>query len=158
MTRIQSKAFAERWTKMLERYRIEPPLHMTEFSRGKYAGWYPEMKRAVFLDASKLINEHKLYSLSVAISQEDFKSELTEEVRKVLIGPYRKYAKDAIEWPELFSVRQERELLAVAPEGIDGILPHACEETHDELQKTVPFCDSVGLAIAAILKKLQQWH
>ena len=88
MSRIPFKQFSKRWVNLLAKYRVEPPLHMSDFSVGKYAGWYPEMKRALFLDASALINQHKLYSISIAISQQDFKSELSAEVRKSLIGPY----------------------------------------------------------------------
>jgi len=89
MSRIQFKEFSKRWGRMLTKHRVEPPLHMSDFAgSGKYAGWYPEMKRALFLDASALINQHKLYSMSIAISQSEFRSELSEEVRKNLIGPY----------------------------------------------------------------------
>jgi len=89
MSRIQFRAFSERWTKMLIKYQIEPPLHMCDFyNDGKYAGWYPEFKRALFLHVAKLINEHKLYSLSIAIPQSDFKSEFGAEISKDLIGPY----------------------------------------------------------------------
>jgi hypothetical protein len=67
---------------------MEPPLHMSDFVGGKYALLYPELKRALFLDVARLINEHKLYSISIAISQADFKKELAADVRKNLIGPY----------------------------------------------------------------------
>lgn len=89
MSRIQAKAFSLRWMKMLVRFQIEPPLHIKEFyGNGRYATWYPEFKRALCWDISRLVNEHKLYSVSIAISQADFKSTLSEEVRKSLIGPY----------------------------------------------------------------------
>lgn len=89
MSRIDLKAFSGRWDRMLVRNRIEPPLHISEFmGMGKYAGLYPEFKRALFRDVCKLINEHKLYSISIAISQLDFKTELRAEVRQTLIGPY----------------------------------------------------------------------
>ena len=72
-TRIQFKAFSERWNKMLAKHKIEPPLHMTDFSgMGKYAGLWPEFKRSLFIDVAQLVNEHKLYSLSVSVSQKDF--------------------------------------------------------------------------------------
>ena len=89
MSRIQFKEFSKRWARMLARHRIEPPLHISDFvGMGKYAGWYPEFKRSLFLDVSRLINEHKLYSFSVAVPQAEFKGELGEDVRRVTIGPY----------------------------------------------------------------------
>jgi hypothetical protein len=64
-------------------------LHMSDFvGHGKYAGLYPELKRNLFLAVAKLINEHKLYSVSISVSQTDFGKMLSREVRKTLIGPY----------------------------------------------------------------------
>jgi hypothetical protein len=89
MSRIQFKAFSARWARMLSKHRVGALLHMSDFvGHGKHAGWYPEMKRSLFLDASALIAQHKLYSISIAISQDDFRSELSEKVRENLIGPY----------------------------------------------------------------------
>lgn len=95
MSGLNFKAFCARWLKMYERHQklpgpvFEPPLHMSDFlGRAKYAGLYPEFKRSIFGDAARLINEHKLYSISIAVPQTVFASELSEEVRKVLIGPY----------------------------------------------------------------------
>jgi hypothetical protein len=74
---------------MLAAFKVEPPLHVADFiGMGKYAIWYPEIKRALFLEASGLINLYKLYSVSIAVSQTDFKNELDEDVRETLIGPY----------------------------------------------------------------------
>ena len=74
---------------MLSERKMEPPLHMKDFvGMGKYAGWYPEFKRELFLAASKIINELKFYSVAVVVSRDDFEAELAEEVRKTLIGPY----------------------------------------------------------------------
>ena len=74
---------------MLAAYKVEPPLHISDFiGMGKYAIWYPEFKRALFREVSSLINLYKLYSVSIAVSQTDFKNELDEDVRKKLIGPY----------------------------------------------------------------------
>jgi hypothetical protein len=94
MARAQFKEFSRRWSLMYQRnrfvgYDLEPPLHMSDFvNMGKYAGLLPEFKRHFFLDVSRIVNEHKLYSISIAISQTDFNNELSEEVRKNLIGPY----------------------------------------------------------------------
>ncbi len=89
LSRIQFKALSASWFPMLEKHGVTSPLSMKKFiGRGVHAGWYPEMKRALFLDVVKFTNRHKLFSLSVSVSQDDFKSELTEETRKRLIGPY----------------------------------------------------------------------
>lgn len=94
MSRIDLKHFNTRWATIYKRnkfvgYTLEPPLHMSDFvGMGKYAGLRTEFKRAFFREVVKPINAHKAYSLSIAIRQQDFVSELSEEVRKGLIGPY----------------------------------------------------------------------
>ncbi len=94
--RINFKHFSRRWSDLYEKYRhkfsgytLEPPLHMSDFvGTGKYAGLRPEFKKTLFWDVARIINDHKLYSLSVAVPQDTFFGELPENVRKVLIGPY----------------------------------------------------------------------
>jgi hypothetical protein len=96
MDRINFRHFSARWTKMYEEYKhkfsgyvFEPPLHMKDFvGNGKYAGLRPEFKRAIFLDVAEIVNAHKFYSMSIAVPQNDYASQLPENVRKVLIGPY----------------------------------------------------------------------
>jgi Protein of unknown function (DUF3800) len=89
MSRIQFKEFSVRWERMLAKHRISAPLHMTDFVRpGKYCTRGSEMKRALFGDVARLTNEHKLYSVSVGVPQGEFKTELSEDVRNNLIGPY----------------------------------------------------------------------
>jgi hypothetical protein len=94
LSRLDFKAFSERWALMFRRnqftgYRLEQPLHMSDFlGMGKCAGLYPEFKRALFRDVAKLVNEHKLYSISIAVSQSDFKDLFNEDVRTTLIGAY----------------------------------------------------------------------
>lgn len=94
MSRIDLKYFNERWARIYQRnqfvgYSLAPPLHMSDFlGNGKYAGLRPEFKRALFLEVVEAINAHKLYSLSIAMSQVDFAAELGPDVRKMLIGPY----------------------------------------------------------------------
>jgi hypothetical protein len=88
-SRIEHKEFSKRWAKMHSDRKIVPPLHMTDFvGMGKYAGWYPEIKRELFQAASKIINDHRFYSVAVAVSRDDFEARLSQEVRKGLIGPY----------------------------------------------------------------------
>jgi hypothetical protein len=96
MDRINFKHFSARWAKMYEKYKhkffgyvFEPPLHMKDFfGTGKYAGLRPEFKRTIFLDVAEIVNAHKFYSMSIAVPQNDYVSQLPENVRKVLIGPY----------------------------------------------------------------------
>jgi hypothetical protein len=73
---IQWKEFSKRWSALLKRYPIEEPLHMTDFVRphGKHSGMLPEIKLNLFMKVGKLIDEHKRYSLSISVRQEDFKS------------------------------------------------------------------------------------
>ncbi len=82
--------FGVAWEKLLDHYRIPQPLHMTDFVRphGKHVGIYHELKLSLFGEIAELINGHKLYSVSVAVGQDDFNSGLSDEVRKHLIGPY----------------------------------------------------------------------
>lgn len=94
LSRIKFKELSKRWVGLYKRnqfsgYTLEPPLHMTDFTmRGKYAAMPVEFKRALFRDVVKIVNELKLYSLSVAIPQAPFQQQLSKDVRDVLIGPY----------------------------------------------------------------------
>jgi Protein of unknown function (DUF3800) len=89
MHRALFLAFDVRWQDMLKDFNIDH-LHMTDFVRphGRFSSWYSEMKIALFAEATKLINQHKAYSLGVAIQQEDFKALFSMEVYKKLLGPY----------------------------------------------------------------------
>lgn len=89
MSRIQFRQFSSRWNALLADYRIDPPLKFTDFyGDGRYSGWYPEMKRALFIDVSRLVNQHKLYSVSLSVMQADFNACFLPDLRKKLIGPY----------------------------------------------------------------------
>ena len=96
MDRINFKHFSRRLAALYEKYKhkfsgytLEPPLHMKDFTgRGKYASLRTEFKRTIFLDVARIINDHKFYSMSIAVPQDPFFSELSETVRTVLIGPY----------------------------------------------------------------------
>jgi hypothetical protein len=62
---------------------------MTDFVYpGKYCGLYPEFKRELFLEVSNIINECKFYSVAVHVSRDDFDAELSQEVKRNLLGPY----------------------------------------------------------------------
>jgi hypothetical protein len=89
ITRIQFKEFGPRWTKILKQCEVDGPLHMTDFVYpGKYCAWPAEFKRHLFLKVAKVINDHKFYSVAVMVSRDDFNSELSQEVKNNLIGPY----------------------------------------------------------------------
>lgn len=90
MAKDAFRTFNDKWSILLDRYRIPPPFHMNDFVRpkGKHVSMYRELKLALFSDVTNLINEHKLYSISVEIPQPEFKTTLPENVRKQLIGPY----------------------------------------------------------------------
>jgi hypothetical protein len=90
MSRVAFCEFNGQWGPLLKRHRISWPVKMTDFVRphGRYAGMYPELKMAFLREASKLINEHKLYSIAVEVAGPEFDAQLSEGVRKNLIGPY----------------------------------------------------------------------
>jgi hypothetical protein len=77
------------WKNMLKEFRIEF-LHMTDFTRpyGRYSTMPREMKIALFTTVAGLINDHKTYSISVAVPQAEFKALLSMEVYRKLMGPY----------------------------------------------------------------------
>lgn len=89
MSRDAFLDFSSLWSKMLRPYRVDQPLHMTDFiGNGRYVLMPSEMKLALFTKVTKLIMDHRLYSLSVAVPQVDFRSLLSADVCRQLIGPY----------------------------------------------------------------------
>ena len=58
-------AFDPEWSDLLERYGIEPPLHMSEFGRHGKHGHFDRRQRACLIgEAVHLINTYKIISLS----------------------------------------------------------------------------------------------
>lgn len=90
MSREDFLSFDNKWSALLHRHRIPPPLHMTDFVRphGKHIGLHKEMKLDLFAEAVGIINDHKLFSVSVGIPQLDFKLTLPKDARKQLLSPY----------------------------------------------------------------------
>ena len=90
MSRHGFVAFGDEWAKMLHMHRIPNPLHMNDFVRpyGKHIGLHKEMKLALFYDVARIINRHKLYSVSISVPHVDFKTLLSEAICRELIGPY----------------------------------------------------------------------
>ena len=69
------------WIQLLDFYRISPPLHMKDFSgRGKHSGLSVGVRRELFGKAASLINEYKLFSVSIGISQPAFNSLLPRKI------------------------------------------------------------------------------
>ena len=81
--------FDGKWRRMLDAYQIES-LHMNDFVRpnGKYIGMYQELKFALFAEAVKLINSRKEHSLSITITNSEFKKAVPIEFYRNVVGPY----------------------------------------------------------------------
>ena len=81
--------FNSQWEILLKEFRLDF-LHMTDFIRpyGRYSAMHREMKIALFTSVTKHINDHKTYSISVAVLQKEFKALLSMEVYRKLMGPY----------------------------------------------------------------------
>ena len=80
----------KRWSRLLSRHRITPPLQMKDFARphGKYVGMAAELKRALFIDVVTAINNTKVYSLSVSLPQRQYVTTFPADLRKLTLGPY----------------------------------------------------------------------
>jgi len=76
--------FEDAWDKMLLDHGIEPPLHMKEFGRphGKLAKMTDCCRHELLLEAVSLINSHKLGSISVSLTNQEYKNTFDEEFRK----------------------------------------------------------------------------
>jgi Protein of unknown function (DUF3800) len=90
MSKMEFVSFDTRLTKILKQYRIPPPFHMTDFVRpnGQHVGIGKEMKLALFSDVAKAINESKVFSFAIIIPQVEFKTLLSPEVCRTVMGPY----------------------------------------------------------------------
>lgn len=90
LTRLNFKAFSERWRKALRYHRITQPLHLTDFKKpyGIHSGMAREMQIALFDDVTKLILDHYTFSLSISVVQSDFIRLIPDgEVRKHVATP-----------------------------------------------------------------------
>lgn len=79
----------EAWHKLLREFRIEA-IHMRDFLRthGRYSAMPSEMKKALFTSIARAINKSKIYSISVAIPNTDFRSLFPSEAYKHFMGGY----------------------------------------------------------------------
>jgi hypothetical protein len=73
------------WRRALDRYGVTAPFKIKELA---IAGIYPEMRIALLRELVRIVNYHKLYSLSVLVPQEEFKAFLSMDVYRRLLSPY----------------------------------------------------------------------
>ncbi len=79
--------FHYEWSRILARHGIKKPLHMVEFNQYGYLGHLgPEERRALFQDLVYLINQRKVYSLTVEVDNLDFQRFFPTKRYKGLIG------------------------------------------------------------------------
>jgi hypothetical protein len=99
---------------------------MTDFVRphGKHCGLAYEMKQALFTDAVATINKHKLYSLSIGVPNEKFRSLLSEDVRRELMGPYAFAFFSMVLSNQLFSKKITKDIGHL--EAIAYLVDHGC--------------------------------
>jgi Protein of unknown function (DUF3800) len=81
--------FDLQWRRMLKYHGIDR-LHMKDFVRpfGKYSGMYPELKKALFTRAAKIITSRRMYGLSVSLQHAEFKEAVPMNVYRGTLGPY----------------------------------------------------------------------
>jgi hypothetical protein len=80
--------FHYEWDRMLQRHGIMGPLHMLEFNQyGKFGHLGTDERRALFQDAVDLINQRKVYSLTVEVDNLDFQKFFPAKKYRGLLGP-----------------------------------------------------------------------
>lgn len=82
--------FERAWYDVLNRHKIDPPVHMKEFGRphGRFASLPDEKRQALFGDIALVINQHKIYSIAVIVNQPEFFEFFSVKSYKHLLGPY----------------------------------------------------------------------
>lgn len=76
--------FEDDWDRMLERRGIHPPLHMKEFGRnGRLGAMSRRCREEVIAEAVGLIKKYRAGSISVSLSNADFKMHLPGDGRRV---------------------------------------------------------------------------
>lgn len=83
ITRQNFLPFEDAWDQMLEDHGIVPPLHMKEFGRpnGRFANMSDCCRHELFLEAAHLIRAHRIGSLSVSLSNEEYRKHIPKAVR-----------------------------------------------------------------------------
>jgi len=78
-------SFHAGWLKLLERFKIEPPLHMNEFGQHGRFGRFSFSERAALLtEAANLINSHKFVSIAATVDRMQYETSVPVKLRKHL--------------------------------------------------------------------------
>jgi len=81
-------AFEYEWDRKLALHRVAPPIHMKEFApRARLSYLNAQERRALFHDLVKVINDHKQYSITTEIENQEFREHFPGEKYKGLFGP-----------------------------------------------------------------------
>lgn len=83
INRSHYQPFEDSWEEMLQRYGMEPPLHMKEFGRphGRFAVMTDVDRHELFAEATELINAHKIASIAAKITNAEYEAHVPQEVR-----------------------------------------------------------------------------
>jgi Protein of unknown function (DUF3800) len=78
-----------RWGKILKEFRLDK-IHMRDFVKphGRYSTLPSEMKTALFTSVAEAINATKIYTVSAAMPQVEYRTLLTPEICREFMGPY----------------------------------------------------------------------
>jgi hypothetical protein len=80
-------AFTLDWDMVVLRHKVQPPIHMKEFSRkGRFAYLSDDERRALFQDLEYTIRKHKAYSITTEVSGQDFREFFPAERFRHLLG------------------------------------------------------------------------
>jgi hypothetical protein len=85
ITRQKFLRFEDAWNQMLDDHKIIPPLHMKDFGRphGRFAKMSDCCRHELFLEVQELISSHRVGSISVSLSNADYRKFCPPEVVKV---------------------------------------------------------------------------
>jgi hypothetical protein len=76
--------FENAWDRMLAVHGMKPPLHMKEFGQhGRFGDLSQPERRKLFEDAARLISTYRVGSISASLSNDEYRTKLPSEVRKV---------------------------------------------------------------------------
>ncbi len=84
ISRKRFHQFEAEWSSMLDFYKIAPPLHMKEFGRpdGSLASVPDSRRRSLLTEAVSLIRRHRTGSISVSLSNSDYRRFCPQEAVK----------------------------------------------------------------------------
>lgn len=89
MNKTGFMAFDSKWNEILHEFRLER-IHMNDFVRpnGKHVAMKYEMKIALFNSIVKAILDHRIYTFSVSVPQTDYRSLLSKQIYREVMGAY----------------------------------------------------------------------